>query len=272
MVALSKNGKGVKEMSVMPSYSEKSALPTGLDLDRLDPATPRRRVMIVDDEPETVGLLKYILSNAGIDVAGADCGQAAIDKVSRIWPDLILLDLMMPEMDGEETFTNIRKLTPAPVVIVSAKNQKEDIVKGLQMGADDYITKPFHPAELVARVNTVVNRARQVTAPTGVMDFSNLDMSLDPGTREVRVRDETIALARREFDVLYCLGRHAPRWVDHATIAEEVWGQNDPKAVNRIKYVVYLLRRKLELNPSRPQLILAREGLGYKLASDRATM
>ncbi len=158
-------------MSVMPSYSEKSALPTGLDLDRLDPSTPRRRVMIVDDEPETVGLLKYILSNAGIDVAGADSGKSAIDKVSRIWPDLILLDLMMPEMDGMETFANIRKLTPAPVVIVSAKNQKEDIVKGLQMGADDYITKPFHPAELVARVNTVVNRSRQISAPSGLMEF-----------------------------------------------------------------------------------------------------
>lgn len=257
-------------MSVMPSNSEKSSLPTGLDLDRLDPATPRRRVMIVDDEPETVGLLKYILSNAGIDVSGAESGQVAVDKVSRIWPDLILLDLMMPEMDGEETFTNIRKLTPAPVVIVSAKNQKEDIVRGLQMGADDYITKPFHPAELIARVNTVVNRSRQVSAPSGLMDFPNLDMTLDPGTREVKTRGETIALARREFDVLYCLGRHTPRWVDHATIAEEVWGQNDSKAVNRIKYVIYLLRRKLEINPSRPQLILAREGLGYKLASDRA--
>ena len=257
-------------MSVMPSYSEKSALPTGLDLDRLDPATPRRRVMIIDDEPETVGLLKYILSNAGIDVAGADSGQSAIDKVSRVWPDLILLDLMMPDMDGMETFANLRKLTPAPVVIVSAKNQKEDIVKGLQMGADDYITKPFHPAELVARVNTVVSRSRQVTAPAGSVEFPNIDMTLDPDTREARVRGDTIPLARREFDVLYCLGRHTPRWVDHATIAEEVWGQNDPKAVNRIKYVIYLLRRKLEVNPSRPQLILAREGLGYKLASDRA--
>lgn len=256
-------------MSLTSSYSDRSTLPTGLDLDRLDPSTPRRRVMIVDDEPETVGLLKYILSNAGIDVAGADSGQAAIDKVSRIWPDLILLDLMMPEMDGMETFANIRKLTPAPVVIVSAKNQKEDIVKGLQMGADDYITKPFHPAELVARVNTVVNRSRTATPPSGSLEFPNLEMTLDPDTREVTIRSDIFALARREFDVLYCLGRHTPRWVDHATIAEEVWGQNDPKAVNRIKYVIYLLRRKLELDPSRPQLILAREGLGYKLASDR---
>lgn len=256
-------------MSTMPSYSDKPGLPTGLDLDRLDPSTPRRRVMIVDDEPETVGLLKYILSNAGIDVSGAESGRTAIDKVTRIRPDLILLDLMMPEMDGMETFANIRKLTPAPVVIVSAKNQKEDIVKGLQLGADDYITKPFHPAELVARVNTVVSRSRQALAPSGIMEFSSLNMSLDPDTREVKIRDDSIALARREFDVLYCLGRHTPRWVDHATIAEEVWGQNDPKAVNRIKYVIYLLRRKLEVDPSRPQLILAREGLGYKLATDR---
>jgi DNA-binding response OmpR family regulator len=256
-------------MSTVPTTTMKSPLPTGLDLDRLDPSNPRRRVMIVDDEPETVGLIKYILSNAGIDVAGAENGQSAIDKVPKIWPDLILLDLMMPEMDGMETFANIRKLTPAPVVIVSAKNQKDDIVKGLQMGADDYITKPFHPAELVARVNTVVSRSRQISAPSGSIEFSNLEMRMDPDTREVEIRGGLIALARREFDVLHCLARHTPRWVDHSTLAEEVWGQNDPKAVNRIKYVIYLLRRKLEENPSHPQLILAREGLGYKLATDR---
>jgi two-component system, OmpR family, response regulator VicR len=256
-------------MSVMPISTMKTPLPTGLDLDRLDPSNPRRRVMIIDDEPETVGLIKYVLSNAGIDVAGAESGQSAIDKVPRIWPDLILLDLMMPEMDGMETFANIRKLTPAPVVIVSAKNQKDDIVKGLQMGADDYITKPFHPAELVARVNTVVNRSRQVSPASGAIEFPSLEMRLDPDTREVEIRGKLVALARREFNVLHCLGRHSPRWVDHSTLAEEVWGQNDPKAVNRIKYVIYLLRRKLEQNPSHPQLILAREGLGYKLATDR---
>jgi DNA-binding response OmpR family regulator len=101
--------------------------------------------MIIDDEPETVGLLKYILSNAGIDVAGADSGQSAIDKVSRIWPDLILLDLMMPDMDGMETFANLRKLTPAPVVIVSAKNQKEDIVRDCKWALT--ITSPNHSTQ-----------------------------------------------------------------------------------------------------------------------------
>jgi DNA-binding response OmpR family regulator len=255
-------------MSNLQTSTINTPLPTGLDLDRLDPSNPKRRVMIVDDEPETVNLLKYILSNAGIDVAGADSGQTAIDKVPKIWPDLILMDIMMPEMDGLEAFSKIRKLTPAPVVIVSAKNQKDDIVRGLQMGADDYITKPFHPAELVARVNTVVNRFRQVTPPSGAIEFPGLEMRLDPNTREVEIRGESIALARREFEVLYCLGHHSPRWVDHATLAEEVWGQNDPKAVNRIKYVIYLLRRKLEITPSHPKLILAREGLGYKLATD----
>jgi DNA-binding response OmpR family regulator len=241
----------------------------GMDLDRIDPANPRKRAMIVDDEPETVSLMKYVLSNAGIDVAGAESGKSALDKIPRIWPDVILLDLMMPDMDGMETFSNLRKITSAPVMIVSAKNNKDDIVKGLQMGADDYITKPFHPAELVARVNTVVNRSRQTGQSTENLDFPALEMSMDPETREVNIRGNIIALARREFDVLHCLGRHAPRWVDHATLAEEVWGHNDPKAVNRIKYVIYLLRRKLEESPSQPQIILAREGLGYKLAADK---
>ena len=256
-------------MATLSYSTPKTPLPTGMDLDRLDPSNPRRRVMIIDDEPETVGLIKYILSNAGIDVAGADSGQSAIDKVSRIWPDLILLDLMMPEMDGFETFSNIRKLTPAPVVIVSAKNQKEDIVKGLQMGADDYITKPFHPAELVARVNNVVNRARLTGSSTDVVEFPSLEMRIDPSTREVEIRGKLVVLARREFDVLQCLARHSPHWVNHSTLAKEVWGQDDTKVVNRIKYVIYLVRRKIEQNPSKPKLILARERLGYKLASDK---
>jgi DNA-binding response OmpR family regulator len=123
--------------------------------------------MIVDDEPETVGLLKYILSNAGIDVSGADSGQAAIDRISRIWPDLILLDLMMPDMDGMETFANIRKNFPGACGYCFGKKPERRYCQRSSDGADDYITKPFHPAELVARVNTVVNRSRQISAPSG---------------------------------------------------------------------------------------------------------
>ena len=124
----------------------------GIDLDLAQESHKRLTALIIDDEPETVRMMKYVLMEAGMDVVGANSGLDAIEKCPHAQPDVILLDLMMPEMDGFETFRFLRNITNAPVLIVSAKSQKEDIVDGLKFGADDYLTKPFYPAELVARI------------------------------------------------------------------------------------------------------------------------
>jgi len=249
-------------MSLMGAVQEK-----GIDLDALGVGAPRKRVMIVDDEPESVDLMKLILSGAGMDVAGAASGKAALDKCPRIWPDVILLDLMMPEMDGFETYRQLKRITPAPVVMVSARTQKDDVVQGLQFGADDYITKPYHPAELVARVRNIMQRAPAARVKSNYL-FPAIEFELDLDTRDVTVRGQTSALPKREFQVLSILARNAPQWVSHRVIATEVWGEDNANARKRIKYLVFLLRRVVEEIPSQPKLIVNREGLGYKLAAE----
>jgi two-component system, OmpR family, response regulator VicR len=254
------------DTNTYPITSPVTTTGKGIDLDYLEGPNPRKRALIVDDEGESVSLLKFILTNAGMDVVGAPSGPQALEKVSRVWPDIILLDLMMPEMDGIETYKRLRKITPAPVIIVSAKNQKEDVVSGLQVGADDYVTKPFHPGELVARINTIIKH-HPTEKPKTMYEFPGVDLSMNIETRDVSIRGKTFSLPSREFHILMALAKQADHWVSHENLAREVWGMDDVRTTRRIKYLIFLLRQKLEEQPSHPQLILSREGLGYKLAT-----
>lgn len=239
----------------------------GLDLDSMEMAVPHKRAMIVDDEPDTVEMVKLILTNAGIDVISAQSGKVALDKCLRMSPDVILLDIMMPEMDGFETYERLRKITQTPVIFFTARTQKEELVKGLQIGADDYITKPYHPAELVARVHNTFRRASS-QAPVNSYFFPNIGLKINIDTREVMFHDQTIPLTSRELALLSILARSSKNWVTHETIGKEIWGEDDEKTRKRIKYLIFLLRRKMEKNPSKPVLILSRDGLGYKLSAD----
>ena len=239
----------------------------GVDLDMVTTGHKRITVMIVDDEPETVRMIKTILMTSGMDVIGAESGLDAIDKCPHTQPDIILLDLMMPDMDGYETYQHLRSITSAPIVIVYARSLKDDVVEGLQFGADDYITKPFYPPELVARVNTAVRRA-QYTAPVSIYSFPTIDMRVDMENREVTLQDQKILLPAKEFEVFSVLVRFAPKLVSKEVIAREVWGEDNQKIQNRIKYFIHILRGKMEANSSQPRIILSREGLGYRLATD----
>ena len=239
----------------------------GVDLDMVSTGHKRITAMIVDDEPETIKMVKTILMRAGMDVVGAESGLEAIDKCPHVQPDVILLDLMMPDMDGYETFQHLRTITTAPVMIVSARSLKDDVVEGLQTGVDDYIIKPFYPPELVARVNTVVRRVRYVP-PVSTYSFPTVNLTIDFEAREVILRDQKIYLPNKEFEILSVLARHAPKMVSKEMIAREVWGEDNPKIQNRIKYFIHILRSKLEIKRSRPKLIVSREGLGYRLATD----
>lgn len=236
----------------------------GLDLDALEHLGARRRALIVDDEADTVDLVKSVLMNAGMDVTGAFSGNTAVEKTVHIEPDIILLDLMMPEMDGWETFLRLKKITRAPIVFLSARNLKEDVVKGLRFGVDDYITKPFHPAELAARVETLIKRNR--TEPVTInYSFPKIDLEIDVETREVTIRGKTADLTPKEMAVLTLLARHPSKWVSNRVIAMGVWGGDSQRILKRIKYLIFLLRRVLEEDPANPRLIISRESLGYKL-------
>lgn len=255
-----------ESINVKESFGNKSQA-RGLDLDLIGMTVPHKRAMIVDDEPDTIEMVKLILTNAGIDVVGAASGKIALDKCLRVSPDVILLDIMMPEMDGFETFGKLREITNSPIIFFTAKVQKEELVKGLQIGADDYITKPYHPAELVARINNTFRRSTN-KPPINQYQFPNVELNINLETREVVIRDHTIPLTIRELSLLSILARNSKNWVTHEAIGNEIWGGDDEKTRKRIKYLIFLLRRKMEITPSKPVLIQNRDGLGYKLTAD----
>jgi DNA-binding response OmpR family regulator len=251
-------------LNLPTEYQDGVVTSKGLDLDTIQSRPSARRALIIDDDPDTVDLIKIIFRNAGMDVVGAFSGREAIQKCSDSHPTVILLDLMMPDMDGWETFHSIRQMTDVPVIVVSADTKKENVVKGLNLGFDDYVTKPFFPPELVARVNTVLRRAIG-TGPITRRVFPEVDLTLDFETHEVSLRGNEVHLSSREFALLEVLAVKAPRLVRYEEIANKIWGDDNIKIRNRIKYLIYLLRQKVEEDPNDPKLVLNREGLGYQL-------
>ncbi|NLF50208.1 MAG: response regulator transcription factor [Leptolinea sp.] len=237
----------------------------GKDLDNVETENPHKRILIIDDEIETINLVKYILMDAGMDVISATTGDEAIKKTAQTIPDAILLDLMIPDMDGWKVYDEIRKTTNAPVIIISGLSGKEYVVRGLRSGAEDYISKPFYPSELVARINRVTQHPGRMHL-SQIFRFPAFGLMIDSNTREVTYEDKVIVLPVREFKVLAALARRPGHWVDLGTIAFEVWNDTQTRVQNRIKYLVFLLRSQLEKDPRNPRLILSREGLGYKLA------
>ena len=217
-----------------------------------------------------IDLVRLILGRRGFLVIGANGGIEGLETVRQEKPDLVLLDLMMPDMDGWETYSNIRQMTDAPVIVVSADTKKENVVRGLNTGFDDYVTKPFFPPELVARVNTVLRRSggsQQVTKRV----YPEIEMTIDFETHEVHLRGEEIHLSSREFALLEVLAQKAPRLVRYEEIASKIWDKDNYKVRNRIKYLIYLLRQKIEIDPNDPKLVINREGLGYQLDTQART-
>jgi DNA-binding response OmpR family regulator len=237
----------------------------GIDLDDVG-AMGRQRIMVVEDEGDTVFLLKNILRMAGFNVMSASSGEEALQKIGMHEPDLILLDLMMPEMDGWETFEYIRKMTETPVIFISALSSKEHIIKGLRTGVDDYITKPFHNEEVVERVKAVLRRAGRTKEVTRFV-FPKIKMVVDVKGQQVQLAEESIHLTAKEFAVLAVLAKHAPQVVNYQTISESVWGADSSEARKRAKYLVYLLRRKFNEVLPDEDLIQNVDRLGYRLNS-----
>jgi two-component system, OmpR family, KDP operon response regulator KdpE len=260
---MDQNSISSKENSAEARFN-RSPSEKGLDLDAYYQRPQRPRIMIVDDDPDTIQLLKEILRSEGFDVYGAMSRDEALRKSAEIPPNLILLDLMMPDYDGWDTFDHLRSVTNAPVIVISAKDSKDDIVHGLQLGIDDYLTKPFFNAEVVARIRTVLRRA-SAGEVTDRLAFPHVQLIIDRASQEVYFHDQLVHLSRREFAILACLAGHAPRSVSNEAIAREVWGEDSPEARKRIKYLIYLLRKKLEKTPSEPELILNNEAYGYRL-------
>ena len=236
---------------------------SGVDLDEVY-ASERHSVLVVEDEPDTVTLLKHILRNAGFNVMGALSGNEALKKCADIKPDLVMLDLMMPDMDGWETYRYLRQMCDVPVIVISAVGNKEDIVRALRMGVDDYVTKPFYNAEVVARAQAVLRRYGKMEDVSRLV-FPQIDLVIDFQTQKVTLKDQSVQLTNKEFAVLAVLARSAPEVVNYQTIAQQVWGMDTPDVRKRIKYLVYIIRRKFQGLDAERELIMNVDRLGYKL-------
>ncbi len=239
----------------------------GLDLDAVERLSDQRVVMVVEDDPDTLNLLKLSLRRAGMNVVGAMDGRQAIRKWVDSNPNIVILDIMMPEMDGWETLAHLRAISDTPIIILSALSQNDNVVRGLREGADDYITKPFQNNEIVARVEAALRRAGPKMDSQKFV-FPELSLMIDIETHQVVLNDEQIDLTPREFSVLTVLAKRHPKPVEYATIADEVWGEDSEKIRERIKWIVYLLRQKIEKDPKEPKMILNKPRYGYQLAAD----
>jgi two-component system KDP operon response regulator KdpE len=198
-------------------------------------------------------------------VEAAYDGQSGLEKAADLQPDLILLDIMMPDINGWEIAEELREAGSAPVIFLSARGGERDVVRGLQLGADDYISKPFRHHELVARIEAVLRRA----GTTGKEKVYHIgDLTIDQPRWEVRRGDELIHLTPTEFKLLLLLAQHAGRPVTHKDILTEVWGGKHEHNLNLLKVYIRQLRQKIEQNPDRPRYLLTKRGVGYRIATD----
>lgn len=228
------------------------------------------RILVVEDDPDARQLLAMVLNAEGFAVATARDGEAALAEIAREAPALILLDVMLPRMDGWEVCERLRRLTTAPVIMVTARTGVPDKVRGLGAGADDYVEKPYDPEELLARVRAHLRRASQWShSKTGPREKVVAGaLRLDPGSYEVRLEEQPIGVTRLEFDLLYCLARHAGSTVSRQELIDQVWGEGERIDPRGIDAHVRHLRAKIEEDPGAPRRILTVHGVGYKLIAD----
>jgi DNA-binding response OmpR family regulator len=229
-------------------------------------AAVAKRVLVVEDDPTVAEVVTRYLEREGYDVAAVADGRAAVERCQRDAPDLLVLDVMLPGLDGLEVCRRVRSLAPVAVVMLTARGDEDDLVAGLEFGADDYLTKPFSPRELMARVKAVLRRTGagphrpDADAPAVLVSE---DLEVDVAAHEVRVRGRAVSLTAREFDLLVFLARRPRQVFDKQELFERVWGFTigDPATVT---VHVRRLREKIEADPSMPRHLVTVWGVGYR--------
>lgn len=225
------------------------------------------KILVVDDEPEMAYLLESALIREGYEVLSALDARSGLEKAFKFQPDLILLDIMMPGMDGWEMLSRLREFSNIPVVMLTALQGVDAIVQGLDTGADDYITKPFRIQELQARVRAALRRAAlPPTENAHLLLFDGGHLVIDPSARQVTVRGKRVDLTPTEYKLLLYLARNAGRTLTHEQILDNVWGPGYEDSLTNVKVFIRQLRCKIEADPSNPRYILTQRGSGYCLA------
>lgn len=230
-----------------------------------------RRILVVDDEERMVRFIRLNLEHDGFRVTEAFNGTQAVNKVRSDLPDLVLLDIMMPDIDGFEVLRIIREVSSVPVIMLTAKGEEDDRVRGLELGADDYITKPFSPRELVSRVRAVLRRTE--TAGSAIHGLIEVDdhLKLDFDRREIWLDGKLVQLRPTEYRLLYHLVQNAGWVISHDQLLARVWGYEYRDEPHYVRLYINYLRKKLEEDPANPKYILTERGVGYRFVDFRRT-
>ncbi len=221
-------------------------------------------ILVIDDDYNLRRLIKYALAHEGYVVHVAHDGQEGWHVFFDLRPDLVILDIMMPQMDGWEVCKRIREVSEVPIIILTASVYGKDIVRGLNMGADDYLTKPFRVSELLARVQAVLRRV-SVSKPTPV--YADDHLTIDLGNRRVLVQGEPVPLTSIEFNLLAVMVKHANHVLSTGQLLEQVWGWDHVDNVDYVRVFVFRLRQKIEPDPKSPRYILTERGAGYRFVT-----
>jgi two-component system KDP operon response regulator KdpE len=231
----------------------------------MDANLKNRRILVVDDEERMVRFIRLNLEYDGFQVIEAYSGAQAINKIRTTMPDLVLLDVMLPDIDGFQVLRTIRQTNTVPVIMLTAKGEEDDRIRGLEIGADDYVTKPFSPRELVSRVRAVLRRT-EITAPRGVHGLIEVDerLKLDFDRHEIWVEGKLVSLRPTEYRMLYHLVKNAGWVITHDQLLTKVWGHEYRDEPHYVRLYINYLRQKLEKDPADPQYILTERGVGYR--------
>jgi len=227
-------------------------------------AQKARVALVVDDEQRIAEAVAMNLELEGFQVLTASSGEEALGKVTEELPDIVILDVMMPEVDGFETLRRIREVSTTPVIMLTVRGDESDRVRGLDLGADDYMTKPFSPRELVSRVRAVMRRTEMPSPVPKAEVRVDADLSIDFSRRRVLVRNKEVHLRPTEFRLLYHLVSNAGQVLTHETLLRRVWGYEYRDEDQYLWLYITYLRRKLEEDPKHPKYIIGERGIGYR--------
>lgn len=223
------------------------------------------KILVIDDDPLLLQLIEASLKQDNYEVHVVSSGQEGLQLLNVLKPHLVILDIMMPHLNGWEICERIRKISTVPIIMLTARGSQADIVRGLRGGADDYLVKPFHPAELLARVSAVLRRANMPPpSENAPLRFGDGELTIDPVDRQVTRGGEMVDLTPTEFDLLLFMASRAGRILSADLIFENVWSYDAEANIEGVKWYVWRLRQKIEKNPSHPRYIITERGVGYR--------
>jgi len=233
-----------------------------------DHATDGPLVLVVDDEAPIRRFLRALLQADGYRVVEADTGAAALEAAARVLPAIVILDLGLPDIDGLDVVRRLREWSSTPIVVLSARGREADKVAALDLGADDYLTKPFGAEELRARLRVALRWAARTASDAGEPIVQSGDVSIDLAARRVRVAGREVHLTPTEWNVLSTLARHGGKVVTHRQLLRDAWGDDYVDETHYVRLYMAQLRRKIETDPARPAHVLTEAGVGYRLVVD----